>query len=100
MSTLLTLPLHVWSLATAYHPSTEKDPEPTSPLPSKPLLPLLNTNQHHSIRTEPEQLETIQKIENAIAEAKFRRWGEEQGWSRCRMESERREFRAKLDRES
>ena len=72
-TTVITLPFHLWALTGS----------------SQDLA------QRHSDQQpeEPDQIETIEGIEMAIAEAIFRRWGEEQGWSECRIRSERREFR-------
>ena len=73
LTTLIAFPFHLWALL-----GSSQDPAPT----------------HSDQRPEEsEQVETIEAIEMAVAEAKFRRWGEEQRWSECRMGSERREFR-------
>ena len=90
----LSLPFYLWALITSDQTSQDLITQSTTPFPSKSHLPDLN--QYNSTCTEPDQLETIQAIEMAIAGAKFRRRGEEQGWSACRMRSERKELRERL----
>ena len=75
-TTLIALPLHLWALLA-------RSQEPAS----------THVDQQFE---KAGQVETIEAIEMAIAEADFRRRGEEQGWSECRMGSERREFREHL----
>ncbi|CAF9921266.1 hypothetical protein IMSHALPRED_005127 [Imshaugia aleurites] len=62
----------------------------TTPAPPRP-------HTHHNPCTAPTQRETILAIETAVAEAQFRRWGEEMGWSECRMRIEREGFTELLD---
>lgn len=57
---------------------------------------ILHTGESCNAYGESEQVRTVQAIEIAVEEAKFRRWGEEQGWSGCRMGLERAEFREGL----
>lgn len=76
------------------HPNTSHCPSCDSkPIPIPPIPHTLN---HCSHGRGSAQARTIQAIEMAVAEARFRRWGEEQGWSGCRMGSERSEFREGL----
>ena len=95
---LLTLPLflpfHLWTLITSDQSPQDLVSQSTTPFPSIPPLP--DSDQRYRACTEPVQRETIQAIEMAIAGAKFRRRAEEQGWSACRMRSERRELRERL----
>ena len=48
--------------------------------------------QEQEQESEQEQTPTTEAITLAIAEARFRRWGEEQGWSGERMRVEREAF--------
>ena len=90
----LSLPSYLWALITSDQTNEELISQSSIPFPSIP--PLADSNQHNKTCTEPVQLETIQAIEMAVAGAKFRRRGEEQGWSACRMRSERRELQERL----
>ncbi len=64
---------------------------------SNPTLPYPYMNHEYEEEeeeeeSEPQQTPTTETITLAIAEARFRRWGEEQGWSGERMRVEREAF--------
>lgn len=65
---------------------------------SPPTIP--HADEHCSARGATEQVRTVQAIEIAVEEARFRRWGEEQGWSECRMGMARAEVRERLLRKA
>ena len=90
----LSLPFYLWALITSDQTPQDLVSQSTTPFPSLPPLP--DSNQRYRTCMEPVQLETVQAIEMAIVGAKFRRLAEEQGWSACRMRSERRELRERL----
>lgn len=85
ITTLLALALRLWDLFTFQHSNSNPAPNPAIPL----LQPDANS-------LEAEQSDTIQTIKIAVAEAMFRRWGEEEGWSEWRMGIERREYRQEI----
>ena len=99
LTALLTLPLsfpfYLFGLITSDQNPQDPISHSTASFPSESHLPDLNQHNDRAC-AEPGQLETIQAIEMAVAAAEFRRWGEEQGWSACRMRSERRELRERL----
>lgn len=88
------------TLFTSPSPSPTPSTSPSTSLSStSSSLPLSSVETQTPTRPPPppqHQRTTIRTIETAVAEAEFRRWGEEQGWSGCRLGSERREFREKL----
>ena len=66
------------------------------PCDSKPAPIILHTAEHCRASSQSEQARTVQAIEMAVEEAKFRQRGEEQGWSGSRMRAERAEYRERM----
>lgn len=102
--TLTTLIATTLLLKNLHHNAHHQPAEPHSFLSPYPATPHSNPHCIPSIPcipstipcTQPSQTHTVRIIESAILEAHFRRWGEEQGWSVCRMGMERAAFREEL----